>query len=160
MFSWVVSSKWFSIFRYHMITQELNRLLNWEVPIKYHIIIYYQTMVSNSDSYPPTPADARGSAPGNKTFDSGRITTTTNTTTTTTTTPPPPPPPTTTTTPPPNAAAVSIYCSCSSIKSADPGQPRGMTPGKRMLSLRTARCCSTVSSLEKGCFSRRFQTTR
>ena len=37
--------------------------------------------------YPPTPADARGSAPGNKTFDSCRTTTTTATATATTATP-------------------------------------------------------------------------
>ena len=41
--------------------------------------------------YPPTPADARGSAPGNKTFDSCRTTTATATATATAT-------PTTTTT--------------------------------------------------------------
>ena len=45
-----------------------------------------QCITSHWILYPPTPADARGSAPGNKTFDSCRTTTTTTTTTTTGTT--------------------------------------------------------------------------
>ena len=63
-------------------------LCKWFATSKSLWMIIDQGLWMNSASvrrmYPPTPADARGSAPGNKTFDSCRTTTTTNATTTAT----------------------------------------------------------------------------